>query len=368
MKKTLHIFSFLAIACLLSWSTGLTAQTYERTRTVSRIFGISPGKEVQVSNKYGNLHLVTWEQDSAKFDISLTVTSNKESRLEKNFDYVDFEFKDTEYYVIAQTVFRGQTDIWAEISDLANSLFSSGTNTRIDYTIYLPDYAEIKLENKFGNIYTTDHKGRVDISLSNGDLKAHAFRADTKIRLEFGNATIDEMSRGSIFSNYGEITLEKAGYLDIESKSSKFFLRQAAELLLNSRRDKFNIRSVQSISGEINFTFVEVDKAYDHIDLRTNYGGVDIREMADEFNYCTLNSNYTDLNIYLGDDMLYELDITYNDKTELLLPSNMLSKTETVINESDKIRQVEGKAGKIGGNSIPVNIRTMAGNIFFIHQ
>lgn len=368
MKMSRSIFNLMLAILLLTGSSGLRAQTYERSRTVSRSFGVDPQKEVQVINKYGNIHIVPWEKDSVRFDITLTVTSNKESRLEKNFNYVDFDFKNTDYYVIAQTVFKGQSDIWSEISDLANSLFSSGTNTRIDYTVYMPDDIELKLDNKFGNIYLSDHASRADITLSNGDLKAHAFKGDTRIRLEFGNATIDEITRGTFFTNYVDLTIEKAGYLEIESKSSEFSFRSMKDVRLNSRRDKFNIRTIESISGEMNFTTLEVDEISDNIELRSHYGGMNIRKMTSDFNFITLNSNYSDINIYLNGDKLYELEIVFDDKTQLSLPSTMLTKTETVINESDKQSKIEGKAGMVGGQSVPINIRTSAGKVFFISQ
>ena len=123
-------------------------------------------------NKYGDIHLIPWEKDSVVFEIDFSVTSNKQAKVDKIFDYVDFDFKATAYYVIAQTVFEGQNSFWREMADVASTIFSSGTNTRIDYTVYFPAGNDVRIENKFGNIYTTDHTGKVDITLSNGDLKA----------------------------------------------------------------------------------------------------------------------------------------------------------------------------------------------------
>ncbi len=243
MQKRLLNYKYLMISVCLAGSLSLAGQTFENSRTLRKAYRIAPNVEVQVTNKYGDIHLVPWEKDSVVFEIDFSVTSNKQSKVDKIFDYVDFDFKETAYYVIAQTVFEGQNNIWSEMADVASTIFSSGTNTRIDYTVYFPAGNDVRIENKFGNIYTTDHTGKVDITLSNGDLKGHTFSGPTRLKLDFGNATIDNIVNANISLSYAEFNLDKAGEINFETRSSKLYLNTCEILHLDSKRDRYYIKS-----------------------------------------------------------------------------------------------------------------------------
>ncbi len=220
--------SLLAIILLAGFT--IQAQTYEKSRSLSRSYAVDINTEIQVVNKYGNIHLIPWEKDSVRFDIELKVTTTKQSKLDKTFDYIDFDFRSSKYYVIAQTVFEGKAAFWTEVSDLASTIFSSGTKTQIDYTIYLPSNSNLRTELKFGNIYGSDHHGKLFVKLSNGDMKAHALTGETTLDLEFGNTDIYQLDEAKIVSRYAEVNIEACGDLDIESKSTKFEIESAESI------------------------------------------------------------------------------------------------------------------------------------------
>jgi len=364
MKIRAVKFKFLLIALVLS-AAGVQAQTYERSRTVAKSFAVSDETEIQVINKYGNIHMIPWEKDSVRFEISLSVKANKQSKADKTFDYIDFEFTATEYYVIAQTILQGKSNLWAEFSDLASNLFSGGTSTQINYTVYFPVNNQIKLENKFGNIYTTDHSARTEILLSNGDLKAHAFTGDSRITLEFGTANIDEIHSGKIFMKYGELNLEKCNFLDIESKSSKFYINSAGDVRIKSNRDRYNIREINSIDGESSFSFINIKSFSDNINLNTHYGELTLEKITASINFVSISSKYTDLYLTLDAEGYFEVEAIFNDKTEVKYPGSLLNKKESIVNEGEKIKKVVFKSGVMASDKAPINIKTNSGKLIF---
>ncbi len=139
-------------------------QTFEKSRQESRTFKVYEQTTLEIENKYGNIHVFPWAKDSVKIEIDLQVKANKQSKVDKIFDYISFEFSDSKYYVIARTEFRAnQSSFWAEVTDVANTVFSGNNKTQINYNIFLPATMDIKLENKFGNIYCTDHAGKFEV-------------------------------------------------------------------------------------------------------------------------------------------------------------------------------------------------------------
>ncbi len=363
MKLRLLLCKFLLAIGLLSGPI-LMAQTFEKSRSVSRSFAVDDNTEVQIINKYGNIHLLPWDQDSVRFDIELKVISTKQSKLDKTFDYIDFDFRASRYYVIAQTIFQGKTAFWTEVTDLASTIFSSGTKTEIDYTVYLPEDIYLRAELKFGNIYATDHSGRLFLKISNGDLKAHALTGETQLDIEFGNANIYEFSEGKISSRYAEISIETCGPINISSKSTQWEIETAESLMLESYRDRYTIGKIGSITGSTSVSETKIERITQKVDLKTNYGDIRVEGFGDDNQACTLNSTYTDINLYLERHLNYKLDISYTDRTVLSYPSGIDTPEVENVNGDKARKRVSFSVGDSGFEAIPVRINATDGNIF----
>ena len=366
MKRKALKFKFLAVCLMLVTGGALRAQTFERNRSLERSFALDDKQEIQIQNKYGDIHLVPWDKDSVRFEIELSVTSNKQSKIDKIFDYVDFEFKDSRYYVIAQTVFKGQNNFWTEISDLASTIFSSGTHTQIDYTVYFPANNDLKIENKFGNVYTTDQFGRLDLTLSNGDFQAHALEGPARIKLDFGNATIDRIDNGNLVTSYSEITIENTDNLITESRSSKIYLTSASSLQINSKRDKYYIKNVQDLGGDAFFSNLSIDNAGDRINLRTTYGDVKLQAVGAKFRLMDLSAENTDLTLYLDKQHYFLMNLTRDDRTQMVFTSTLLTKKESPLDEDAKTFKVECTAGNAEKPKVSLNLNTKGGKIYLM--
>jgi len=353
----------LTLASLLSLGQTLPAQTVEKSRTVTQSFKTGPDTEIEVINKYGNIHLVTWEKDSVRFDIELMVKGTKQSKVDKAFDYVEFDFKNSDYYIIAQTLFAGKSSFWSDVSDLTGAIFNSSTKTKIDYTVYLPGDVSLKITNKYGNIYTTDHSGKVSINLSNGDLKAHHFSGNTKIVTEFGSADVKEIDDGHLDISYAEFYLEKGGRLTVNSKSSKFYLNNINEMDLNSKRDKFFVQNINNIHGTTNFTFLEIDQLRQRLDLETQYGDMNLKSFSNDVETVKFNSKDSDLTFHFTDAKQYNLDMTVDKDTEVYYSQEITNITTKKLGEDEKLIKVDCVVGSNGKLAIPFKINSYGGSI-----
>ena len=363
MKKSGLKFSALATLLLLMASTA-GAQEYMRSRSLREAFKAPPTAEIQVINKYGDIHLVPWGKDSVVFEIELTVTSSKQAKVDKIYDYIDFDFKSTGYYVIAQTVFSGQNTFWSEMADVANTIFSGSTSTRINYTVYFPENNDVKIENKFGNIYTTEHKGKVDIALSNGDLKAFAFNGTSRLKLDFGNASIDRINNGKLLLNYAEINIDDAGELNMESKSSRVTLASGNKLLVDSKRDKYYIKKIGDITGTTYFSYINLDLSEGKINLTTTYGELQLLRVSETFRQIDLNSQFTDITLYMGDRHFYEIEVLRDDRAQITMASGVSPKGEAVEDKAAKTTKEKFTAGRSGQSKVPVYITIRSGKLF----
>lgn len=366
IMKALSNYKVLLVSACLAAGFPLAGQTYENSRSLREAYRVAATTEVQVINKYGDVHLIPWEKDSVVYEIDMSVTSNKQAKVDKIFDYIDFDFRSTTYYVIAQTVFEGQDNIWSEMADVASTIFSSGTTTRIDYTVYFPAGNDIKIENKFGNIYTTDHRGKVDITLSNGDLKGNNFTGPTRLKVDFGNVSIDNITSANVTLSYADFTLDKAGDIRFESRSSTIYLNGIEQLFLDSRRDKFYIKSAGEVSGEVFFSYLNLDKVISKINLKTNYGEIKLLGISPKFTRFDLAAQYTDINIYLDDEHLFEFDITRDDRSQIMASIDLISKKEVPVPGMEKTFRSTITAGKTDRPKALIIISLKSGKIYLM--
>ncbi len=351
------------VLCLAVFSNG-SAQVFERTRNVSRTFKANEGTSLEVYNKYGNINVFTWAKDSVKIDINLDIKANKQSKADKMYDYIDFEFSATKYYIIARThVGQNEGSFWSELSDLASTLFTGGNKAQIDYSIYVPVGLDVKFVNKFGNIYTTDHKGKFSIDLSNGDLKANNITGPCTVSLNFGNANLNYIESGTIDIGYGELDVESIKEATITSKSSTIAINKAGTLKVDSRRDKITIGELKTIRGTSTFSYITLKNFTNYCEMTTEYGEISFDKIPGKFDRIDLISKYTEIQIYLAESLSADLDINHTETTGIYYPDAYKGlATETIDKKEDKYK-TSGIIGNKQDATSKIQISTISGKV-----
>lgn len=354
----------LALALMVS-GLEVQAQTIEKSRSVTESFLVGKDAEIEIANKYGSIHIIPWEIDSVRFEIEIMVKGNKQSRVDKSFDFIEIDFKTSKYYIIAQTLFAGKSSFWSDVSDITGAIFNSNTKTMINYTVYIPIYAKLKIQNKYGNIYTTDHTGPIEIDLSNGDLKAHHFSGKTKIRTEFGNSDVKKIDFGSLNISYSEFRLEEGDKIDIESKSSKFYLDNLNQLRVDSKRDKYYLKELTELTGVTYFSLVDLELLNSKLDLSMRYGDIDLKNFGDQVNSFNLKTDDTDIILHFTDDKFYDMDIIVNERTKVMYSADItnISSKETETKDKEKLIRVKCQTGVDRSKTIPVKVDSRAGTL-----
>lgn len=356
-------YRLLILWLSLAWiiPSGSLAQDYERTEQISKSFEVHPQTSLEIYNKYGNIHLFPGESDSVRIDISIEVKANKPQKVDKLFDFINIDFSSTKYYIVSRTTFRqNQSSFWGEVSDLASTIFSGNNKVRIDYTVHLPQGIELKVENKFGNIYTTNHNGEVSIDLSNGDLKANDFK-QLDLNLNFGNASIHNINKANIKTSYSELEINAINNLQYEGKSSTLNLEEVDEIALNSKRDKIKVRKINNVTGNLSFTYLDIRSLNSFLDLKSSYGGITIRDISTSCKSISIFSEYSDLDLVQSSQIAGKLDIKYGGEPVFMIPDSY--NTKLTIDKLTEENYEFRKHGNIGRNPLGVKIVAKSGTI-----
>jgi len=356
----------LFIIVLLAINFPLHSQPFERTKSQVKTFPVTKDCSVQISNKYGDVQVVAWDKDSVKFEINVKVANKKEDDAIKKINNIDFNFTSTPYYVIAKTVFLdSKNSIISDLGDMASSLINSGNYVNITYIVSIPSSISLSIENKYGNVYTTNHSNAFQLTLSNGDFKANNLTGDNKINVSFGNAAINEISKGKIEASYAEFEIKKAGKLSIVGRSSKFNFGNAESLELDSKRDKFYVDTLYYLSGETDFTYFNAGILKSQLNLNTSFGNLLLQGLSSDFKSIIIVSSYTDISLTIPSALSSAVDVTYK-KTDLSYPQTLTRLQKDTLNDSSGTYKLKGSIGSDTAVTKNILLNTSGGSFTII--
>ncbi|HEC42063.1 MAG TPA: hypothetical protein ENI20_04465 [Bacteroides sp.] len=344
MKRLKFSRQIAVLAILMAAGMFARAQTYSESQKIVRSFSAGSETRLDLSNKYGTVHIIPWNKDSVHIEIDLFIQSSSASKLGKLKRNVDFEFSDTRYYIIANTIFGSKGgNFFSDLKDLGGTIIPSKNDVKIDYTVHVPSHININITNKYGDIYIDDMKGSVSVNLSNGDIKANSLTGESNISLNFGNGIINELSNSRLNIAYADIDIQLAGQLNIESKSSKIRIREVDILKILSKRDKYSIGRINNLFGESWFSNIWISKLGEEINYTPKYGALKVDSIPVEFSFININTEFTDLNLVFNRSASYQLEIMKHTNVILHLPEEYGDLE--IIDQEEKAVHLKGMVG-----------------------
>jgi|WetSurMetagenome_2_1015567.scaffolds.fasta_scaffold157374_2 hypothetical protein len=342
---------------------GIAAQGNSETRNFVKSAPVSRGTSLDLSNKYGRVEITTWNKDSVMIRAEVKAIASNHDKLDNMFDGVNINFSESKSFVRAETSFSQNINMLFEsFKGMTSKLITYDSRIEINYYINVPEYMNMKVENKYGDVYMENTSGELTLSLSNGSFKAGAIGNNSNLSLTFCDASIAAVGSGRINASFSEISAESTGDLTISSISSKFSFRKSGKLSVESRRDKFRIDNLISIKGNSYFTDFNLSGLKKEATLTARYGKVDIQDIESGFDAINLNTSYNDITLGFESGSSYSVDIRHLNS--FLVISDKSARTEKkVLNEDKKEYVTSGTVGKSSGNA-KVSIDASHGDIY----
>jgi hypothetical protein len=359
MNYKISILIIPLLICKAAFSQGNTEiRSYIKTIPVSRETVLS------VSNKYGTIQITQWKKDSVMIRSEIKATGSSKEKIEKMFDGVKINMTETKYQINAETSFSQNIGmIFENFKGMTSKLITYDSRVEINYYINVPDYINLRIENKYGDVYMEDNSGELSLIVSNGSFRANSISGkNANLTLTFCNADIGSLASGRIDASFSEINSGNMGEVTITSISSKYEIRKASTLRLESRRDKFNIDNISSIRGTSYFTDFRIRNLRQEASLSTRYGNVDVLKIEPAFSSINLNSGYTDISLEFEPGTSYNIDVRHQNAFLVISDKNAVTEKK-VLNEDKKEYVTTGTVGKQGNNSM-VSIDATHGDIY----
>jgi len=341
----------------------LSAQKESETRNFIKTVPVGKETTLEVSNKYGKVEITTWSKDSVFIRAEVKAYAKDASKLGKMFDGITVNISDAKYIVRAQTEFTSNLNtLFESFKGMTSKIISYDSRVEINYYIDIPEYLNLNIDNKYGDVYMEDNTGELRLNISNGSLRANSVGKNSSLTMVFCDAKINSMVSGNINASFSEISLGTTEDLTINSISSKYDIKKAGIIRGDSKRDKFFIEYIETLNGNSYFTDYKISNVKKEMNLTAKYGSITAELIEKAFESIDINSSYSDISLNFDPGASYNLDVKHLNAF-LVLPDKNIKTEEKTLNGDKKEYITTATVGKNPGKS-KVKIDANRGNIY----
>jgi len=267
-----------------------------KEKRINKSYLVNANAGIDITNRYGNVYVTTWNEDKVAVDVVITVSGNSEEQVNKRLSSIDVEFEALKHLVTARTTIGN---------------FSGGkTNMQINYTIKLPVKGSVILDNQYGNTKVSKVNGKANIECKYGELAIEELNGDSKIDIEYcGNATVGYLKNGSITAGYSTFSLTKAIKLVANCEYTPVNIGDIDDLTYNSEYGNLTIGNVDKITGTSEYTSIKVGSVNSLLNITADYGSIQVANLTKNVKNVAINAQYTGINIKYSDDYAFDFEI-----------------------------------------------------------
>lgn len=361
-------YNLLLVALLMlgSWAKGDPEKKIQNNKRITKGFSITKDATVEIKNKYGDIVVKTWNQDSVKFDIIITSKHEHEDVVADLLENTSVKFSDSRTYLVANTVFEeGGSAILGGLSKLKDIVVDNGKNgLSINYTVHIPANANLTINNRFGDVQLDNLSGNVKTDLWYGDLRLGDMDGYLNATVQFGDLNGHSLQRLNLTAEYADVVIYEVQNADINSRSSKINIQKADKIRCRSKRDDFTIYQVNSISSDATYSNYVISELASNLNITGKYGNITVHNVAHDFDKMSLNTVNSNANFSFADNANFSVDI-HLEEGDLSYPQHVGKITEKVVDEEDEKKNYFGTIGtassprsslEIFGDNTDVNI------------
>jgi len=311
MKKVLQFKAILVLllmpAFILASNSSMKGK-YKKEKTYHEEFNVNSDALVKLNNSYGNLDIVTWNENRVVIDVVITTSGNDEGKVQKKLDEIYVEFENSSNLVSAKTKFSKSSKSWW-------SWGNNNVNMNINYIVRMPVTNSVDLNNDYGSINLDKLEGHAKINCDYGKITTKELLAENNnISFDYtNNSYFEYINSGEIKADYSGFTVGQTKSLHINADYTKSKVEIAENITYNCDYGSFTVDKVNNLEGNGDYLTVRIGDVYRNIHINADYGSLKINNMTANAGDITIESDYMKTTIGYAPDYSFNfnLDLDY---------------------------------------------------------
>ena len=276
---------------------------HTKKKVINKEYSVSANAMLKINNSYGNIDIVTWNENRIVFEITITTTGNDEEKVQEKLNGIDVEFEASSNSVSAKTKFNKSKSWWGG---------KNKVKMEINYIVKIPITNSVTLNNDYGNINIASLKGQANINCDYGRITTKELFADNNsITFDYSNNCYFEFIKsGKINADYSGFTVAKANALDINADYTNSKVEIVDDVIYNCDYGNIEIGKANNIVGDGDYLTALFGDVYKNIKLNADYGAIKIDRMNESAEDVVIDSDY--VNIKIGYASGYNFNFDFN--------------------------------------------------------
>jgi len=308
--KTIQQFKFVALILLIPFVSFATTdnnkiEKHTKEKIIKKSFNVSANATLEIENSYGNLDIVTWNENRIEIVVTITTKANDEEKAQRKLDDITVEFNGSNNLVSAKTIFIKSKNSWWNWSG------NNNVNMTINYVVKMPITNAVDLSNNYGNINVGKLEGRATINCDYGKITTKELMADNN-RISFdytSNCYFEYIKSGEINADYSGFTIAKAKNIHVNADYTSSIIETVEDINYVCDYGSVKINKANNIIGNGDYLTVVIGDVYKNVTLEADYGSIKIANMTENAGNVNIESDYTGIKIGHATNYHFNFDI-----------------------------------------------------------
>ena len=297
LYKTIVVLLLLPIIGFANDDAIITKQ-----KNIKKAFIVNADAGINVTNSYGTVFVTTWDEDKIELDILIKVSGDSENWVNQRLNDITVDIIGLKSLVTAKTQIEN------------NNYRSKGRNNsfEINYVIKIPKNGGVTIDNKYGNISTTDLNAPTNILCKYGKITMGRLNSNkNNITIEYcSNYSISYLKNGNITGRYSGLSIDALSKIDLISDYTDTTIGDAGDVKYTSKYGTVKIKEVNSLDGIGNYLTIKVGTLNNQLKLQTKYSSVDVGLVQAKANSIAINAGYTGVKVGFSPNYAFDFDVT----------------------------------------------------------
>lgn len=304
---------------------------YTEEKTIKKEFSVNKDATVKIVNSYGNLDIVTWNENRVVMEITITTNGNDEDKVKKKLEQITVDFEANSSLVFAKTRFNNKKS-----SSWWNWGNNNNVNMKINYVVKMPITNDVDFSNDYGSINLDTLEGDAKINCDYGKITTKELMSDNNL-LNFdytNNSFFEYIKRGKINADYSGYTVSKAEDLQIVADYTKSVVEVAENVTYNCDYGSITIEKVNNVNGNGDYLTTRIGDVYKDVTIEADYGSIKIERLTANAGNVKINSDY--VGIKIGIDSNYNFNFEFDLEYGSLKGLNSFEYNKKRVESSDR--------------------------------
>ncbi len=276
-------------------------QKHLKQKTIKKAYIVNPDAGIDITNAYGNVYVTTWAEDKIELDIQIKVSSDKEDWAIKKLNDINVDITALKHLVTAKTTFANG----------AGKVNTRNNSIEVNYTIKIPAAGGVTIDNKYGQILSTDLAGPTNIKCKYGKIllgKLHS--ASNTIDIEYcSKSSIEYAKTARIEADYSGISMNDFGTIALNADYTDVNFRNGGQLKYNCSYGSVKIGNIVNLEGSGDYLSVAVETVSGQFNVNTNYSKILIDQVSAKAGNIVVNADYTTVHIGYNPGYAFDFDV-----------------------------------------------------------